>query len=424
MMMFARLKPRSIQPIEWLIALNITIAILVAVQARTFSPVITGFSIVAALSAGLVLYLLRAEPALAPSDASAPAQDQRPASKPAPSPLALDNDRMAEIAELLCVIKPAASSNAASAERLALRQLEEALRRLANGDAAQLLSVNFPEQLNGLRFQFNRLASTLQVNLLPTSRAVLDLRENAYGAQESFVLLSAGMDKMHSHAKSLGDAINLLTNTLRTSTRNAERVCQSHTDMQQRSIRAGQLIHEIDDYHTAAQTIRHELDTICRKTADLAIHAEQFASAPDQHHEAIRRSHASDCVDIARSLMQSCHAMATTLEAGSKGIAQLRHELGHWADAVTQQGEPGDRLAQDLCQELGQITKTQALTREITSVTKQLSAMADHAESRMLKIMSGTTTIETRLSLFKAKPAETVVGMSATTKAPHLRCVT
>ncbi len=34
MMMFARLKPRSIQPIEWLIALNITIAILVAVQAR------------------------------------------------------------------------------------------------------------------------------------------------------------------------------------------------------------------------------------------------------------------------------------------------------------------------------------------------------------------------------------------------------
>ncbi len=65
-----------------------------------------------------------------------------------------------------------------------MRQLEEALRRLANGDAAQLLSVNFPEQLNGLRFQFNRLASTLQVNLLPTSRAVLDLRENAYGAQK------------------------------------------------------------------------------------------------------------------------------------------------------------------------------------------------------------------------------------------------
>lgn len=424
MMMFARLKPRPIQPIEWLIALNITIAILLAVQARTFSPVMTGFSILAAFSAGLVLYLLRAEPAPPPLEAPAPMQDQHALSKPAASPLALDNDRMTEIAELLSVIKLAASSNAASAEKLALRQLEEAIRRLANGDAAHLLSMNFPEHLDGLRFQFNRLASTLQVNLLPTSRAALDLRENAYGAQESFVLLAAGMDKMHSHAKSLGDAISLMTNTLRTGTRDAERVCQSHRDMQQRSIRAGELVDAIDGHYTTAQNLRQQLDAICRKTADLAIHAEQFASAPDRHREAIRRSHASDCVDIARSLMQACHVMATTLEAGSRDIAQLRHEVSHWTDALTEQAEPADRLAHDLSQELGRISQTQAMTREVASITKQLSIMADQAESRMLKIMSGTTTIETRLSLFKAKPAETLVGISTPTKAPHLRCVT
>lgn len=423
MMMFARLKHQPLEPIQWLLMLNITIAVLVAIQVWALSPVMTGFSILAAASAAIVLYLLNIEPARKRQDGPVAAKDRALHPQAANAPLAPKADERVENAGLHPATKPSTEDEARSEQKAALSRLEEALRRLANGDASSLLHAEFPQNLDGLRFHFNRLASTLQVNLLPTSRAAVELRENAYRAQSNLALFSGRIEKMQEATRAVSDATGLIRTTLRNSEADMRVLTRTLEDMQNRSEKANALVLEIGAHHNTAQAIRLRLDALSRKTADLAVAAEQFVSAPELHRDTIRRNHAGECVDIARTLMQACHEMATTLEAGSRGIAQLRHEQNYLADSLAEQAEPSARLTNNLEQELQRVAVAQTLAREIAAVTTRLCVMADGVESQMMKVMSETTTIETRLSLFNARPANRAGGEKSTA-ASHLRCVT
>lgn len=423
MMMFARLKLQPLVPIQWLLALNITITVLAAIQAWALSPVMTGFSILAALAAATALFLMHSAPAQAVRKASDAGKDQPSPLKAANSAFTPKTDEMTEIAGLLSTIKPSMSNEAQALEKASLRRLEEALRRLANGDTSSLLHAEFPDHLDGLRFQFNRLASTLQVNLLPTGRAAVDLREGAYSIQSNLALLSARMEKLQEGSRAVSDATTLTRTALRTSEADMRIVRRVFDENNARAKRTSKLVADLNTHHNAAQASRLQLEALSRRMADFAVAAEQFVSSPEVHFDAIRRSHASECVDIARTLMQTCHEMASSLEAGSRDLAYLKQDQNYLADSLTEQAEPAERLTRAIEQELQRITVAQTVAREIAAVITRLPSMTDGVSNQMMKVMSDTTTIETRLSLFKARTVDRVSEEKPRT-SPHLRCVT
>lgn len=426
MTMFARLKQQPLQPIQWLVALNITIASGLAFQASALSPVMTGFSILAAVSAALAFYLLRTR--IAPA-AFAQTSTQRAEMAPAAWSEAANgiglpkDDPMNEIAGLLTSIKPAASSPKESAEQTSLRRLEEALRRLANGETSILLHEEFPEGMDGLRFQFNRLASTLQINLLPTGRAAAQLRDNAYRAQSTIALISARMEKMLTGTKALAEATVHLGTNLKDAHGEAERLSRRRVDALTRTSRMEALTTDLAEQHAASLAARQHLHELSRRMSDLAVRAEQFASDPERHAAAFRGSHASDCVAFARDYLQACHDLSRSLEGSTQNLRQLKHEQHALAESLEEQSHSVSKLCTTLDQETHRIAISQTVAREIASVTTRLSPMAEDVEAQLMKIMGQTTTIETRLSLFKVRAAEKTTVLKPT-KAPHLRCVT
>ncbi|MCJ8509089.1 hypothetical protein MUU53_14320 [Rhizobium lemnae] len=426
MTMFARLKHQPLEPIQWLVALNIAIASGLAVKASALSPVMTGFSILAAVSAALAFYLLRIRIA---SAAPTQASTQRPETAPATQSVAANSiglpkdNPMNEIAGLPTSIKPAAFSQQESAEKISLRRLEEALRRLANGETSILLHEEFPEGMDGLRFQFNRLASTLQINLLPTGRAAALLRDNAYRAQSTIALVSARMEKMLTGSKALAEATVHLGTNLKDAHAEAERLSRRNVDALARTSRIEALRTDLAEQHAASLSAGQHLHELSRRMSDLAIRAEQFASNPERHGAAFRRSHASDCVAFARDYLQACHELSRSLEGSIQNLRQLKHEQHALAEALEEQSHCASKLCTTLDQESHRIALSQTVAREIASVTSRLSPMAEDAEAQLMKIMSQTTTIETRLSMFKTQPTEKTTTLKPT-KAPHLRCVT
>ncbi|WP_137133567.1 hypothetical protein [Rhizobium sp. FKY42] len=426
MTMFARLKHQPLQPIQWLVALNITIASCLAFQASALSPVMTSFSILAAVSAALAFYLLRISNV---SSAQTPTPAQRPGTDPANQSEATNciglpkDDPMNEIAGLLTSIKPAASSRQESAEQTSLRRLEEALRRLANGEASILLHEEFPEGTDGLRFQFNRLASTLQMNLLPTGRAAAQLRDNAYRAQSTIALISARMEKMLTGSKALADATVHLGTSLKDAHTEAERLSRRRVDDLTRTSRMEALTTDLAEQHAASLSARQHVYDLSRRMSDLAVRAEQFASDPERHGAVFRRSHASDCVSLARDYLQACHDLSRSLEGSTQNLRQLKHEQHALAESLEEQSHSASKLWTTLDQENHRIAISQTVAREVASVTTRLCPMAEDVEAQLMKIMGQTTTIETRLSLFKTRVPEKTTALK-TPKAPHLRCVT
>lgn len=426
MTMFARLKQQPLQPIQWLVALNITIASGLAFQASALSPVMTGFSILAAVSAALAFYLLCTR--IAPA-ASAQTSTQRAEMTPAAWSEAENatglpkDDPMNEIAGLLTSIKPVASSPKASAEQTSLRRLEEALRRLANGETSILLHEEFPEGVDGLRFQFNRLASTLQINLLPTGRAAAQLRDNAYRAQGTIALISARMEKMLAGSKALAEATIHTGTSLKDGHSAAEYVNRTSDDARMHSDKMEALIADLVEQQAASLAARQHVYGLSRRMSDLAIRAEQFASDPERHGAAFRRSHASDCVSFARDYLQACHDLSRSLEGSTQTLRQFKHEQHALAESLEKQSNSVSKLCTTLDQETHRIAISQTVAREVASATARLSPMAEDVEAQLIKIMGQATTIETRLSLFKVRAAEQKTVLKST-KAPHLRCVT
>lgn len=421
MTMFARLKRRPIEIILLLVTFNLVGTGLVAIMALQGSPQILGFSIVAAIAACLAIVLIASQ-VLNPLRALAREVEEISADYSQDnSAHAGKSGDIAALTEGLSALKAQIQRSNRQEEASALQKLEEALRQLANGDASHHLAISFPDRLEGLRVQFNRLASALSANIGLSAGNARSLREQARSSQSDLSVIAARLDaSMASAGKSIS-AIDVLQKAARMRHSDARRLARHGEEARQRTAALTDSVGQLNETMTQARKCSDDLDNLSHRLGDLTVKAETAANS-NSLHTGSGQNFGQDCLALARDMMQVCRQNSLTLDRQQRLVNRVRHESKFLAMDIEQIHEPATKLSNSVDLELQRLSFVQTATQEGESVMLRASAIAGATETAVVRMMSDAAAIESRLSLFRITAPESAGRAPA--NGPNLRCIT
>lgn len=421
MTMFARLKRRPIEIILLLVTFNLVGTGLVAIMALQGSPQILGFSIAAAVAACLAIIMIASQ-VLKPLRALVREVDEISADYSQDSSTShRKGGDIAALADSIGALKAQIQLSNRQEETSALQKLEEVLRQLANGDATQQLQISFPQRLEGLRVQFNRIVSALSANIGLSAGNARSLREQARSSQSDLSVIAARLDaSMASAGKSIS-AIDVLQKAARMRHGDARRLARHGEEARQRTVALTESIGQLSEAMTAARKCSDDLDTLSHRLGDLTVRAETAANS-NALVAGRSQGFGQDCLSLARDMMQVCRQNALNLDRQQRLVNRVRHETKFLAMDLEQVHEPAAKLSTSVDLELQRLSFLHAATQEGESVMLRASAIAGATETAVVRMMSDAAAIESRLSLFRVAAPESLGRAPA--NGPNLRCIT
>lgn len=422
MKMFTRLKRRPIEIILLLVTFNLVGTSLIAIQALQDSPRILGFSIAAAIAACLAIAMIATQVLDPLRRLVRHAHDPETNSASLQHLAAGRNDDFGQLAGIVSSLQEDIARRKAEERDSPLHRLEESLRKLANGDVATLLYASFPERFDGLRVQFNRLASSLGANIAPACGNAQSVKQQARSSQADLAVMAARLDASLGAVRKTTSALEALTKAARMRHGDASLTARRLTEAAERSAALTAAVGELTEAGRQSLECRDELDSLTHRLADLAVRAERAVAQGAGTSSTTERELAGECLSLTRSMMQICRQNALTLDKQQRLHGKLRNEAKFLAMDLSHAVEPADRVARNSDLELQRLTFVQSATREIEGVMSRASAIAGATETAIIRMMSDASAIETRLSLFRIAVPE---GPSRTpANGPNLRSVT
>ncbi|SIQ16656.1 hypothetical protein SAMN05880590_102371 [Rhizobium sp. RU35A] len=444
MMMFTRLKNQSIETILLLATFNLVAVGLIAIKAARVSPEILGFSIVAAFAAGTAIAILAFKLA---DPLNRLAQQASEWNRPDTEADLADRERTDTIGTLargISGLKEAIQDNEAD-HSAARGVLDEAMRRLSNGDATTLVQQPFPEAMEGLRVRFNRLASMLNLNLSVISRATQGMREQARSSQADLTVIGDRLVNARPAMQKALSAIEVMQRATRLRGEDARLVSRSTAEGQQASWRLGRAAGEAHDAAAAATSTFGDLSQLIERVGDLAIRAESLASASEQRLRApsasshptaahgrptvqpipadALRQLAADCTEAARSLMLQYRQVDSHLADTQHALSRVLRETDCVGQALTEMAEPAERLSHNVDLEHQRLTLAHETVGETAVVLERSREIVASTEACLVKVAGDVAIIDTRLSLFAFTQQDEPVRRERGLK-PTLRSVT
>lgn len=432
MMMFTRLKNQSIETILLLATFNLVAVGLIAIKASRVSPEILGFSIAAAIAAGAAIVMLAfklgdplARLARQASEWTTPETEEDRADQ-------RRHDTIGQLARGIAGLKGAIRETETDCSP-SRAQLDEAMRRLSNGDATTLLQQPFPEALEGLRVRFNRLTSMLNLNLSVVRRAVLVVREQARASQGDLAVIGERLVNARPTMHKALSSIEVMQRATRMRGEDARLVSRSAEDGRQASQRLGRAAGEAHEAAEAATAAFEALNTLVARIGDLAIRAESIASSLEQRRKGMApaphpsadavRQLAGECTETARGLMLQCRQMDNHMSEARHALTRILREADGVGEALTDMTEPAERLSHNVDLEGQRLSQAHAAVSETEAVLQRSHEIVEATEASLVRMMGEAAIVETRLSLFVLsapdEPARRSTGLR-----PSLRCVT
>ncbi|MFD1745239.1 HAMP domain-containing protein [Rhizobium helianthi] len=422
MTMFTRLKRRPIEIILLLVTFNLVGTALIAVQALQGSPRILGFSIAAAIAACLAIVMIASQILDPLRRLVRHAQDPGNKSESIDHLSANRTDELGQLAGIVSGLQGEIARQKDEEKDSPLTRLEEAMRKLANGDVSNLLYASFPERFEGLRIQFNRLASSMGANIAPACGNAQSIKQQARSSQADLAVMAARLDASLGTVRKTSSALEALSKAARMRHGDASATTRHLAEAAERSAALTAAVGELTEAGQQTLECRDELDTLTRRLADLAVRAESAAAQGSGTSATAERALASECLALTREMMQVCRQNTLTLDKQQRLQGKLRNEAKFLAMDLSYALEPSGRVARNSDLELQRLSFVQSATREIEGVMARASAIAGATETAIIRMMSDASAIETRLSLFRIAVPE---GPSRTpANGPNLRSVT
>ncbi|MCO5731992.1 hypothetical protein [Rhizobium sp. SSA_523] len=433
MMMFTRLKTRSVETGLFLLAVNLATIILMAIMAGGSSRGILGFSIVAALAAiGACIVFIRGV--------------RTPLNHMARQTLAagtgkvhLDachlqrSDDLGVLARALVrreeprIAEPDLST-------IHVHAIGEAVRRLSNGDLNCQIGDSLPEPLESLRMRVNRLSAMLNINLYAVRENNAEMKERARASQGDLAIIAERIRNCLPTAAKAMSATDVLHRSAhrrhddaRFIVRQAQEARMHGADMPDLAATAG----------AALEASSHSLDELTRlahAVGDLAIEAEALHSAltaaPTPSEAPIpstgvpmARALADKAVKTTEQILRQCRETDLLLAEGQRATQRLERMAGHTDKALADLIEPAERLARNVDLETQRLSLAHLAATETDHVLTRALDIVQSTEGSMIRIISEAGSLETRLSTFHLSAPDRD-GNRLNGDKPSLRCIT
>ncbi len=435
MMMFTRLKIRPIETILFFVAFNLVAALLIAFSAMRTSPEILGFSILAALSActAMVMIALTIDAPL--RRLARDAETAQVTGENAPERLeARRHDEIGVLARALLRPKPTAPDVPPVSEEM-VRRIDEALRRLSNGDLNCQIQEELEAPFEPLRMRVNRLAAMLNVNLYAVRENNALLREQARSSQGDLAIIGDRIANAIPTASKASTALEVLQRSSRLRHDDADLIARrvdalggTDTQLTQTAV----LIREAGD---GASRSLDRLTELAHAVGDLAIQAEHLSvvlqpspgATPtgSEGDEAVRltRALADAGIETAQNLLRQCRETEQHVADANHAALRLERTALHVGSAILDLKEPAQRLARNADLEMQRLSLAHLAAAETDTVLARSLDIVQASEGAMVRMMSEVGAVETRLAAFQfASPAQT--GRVRAGEKPNLRCIT
>ncbi|WP_165217893.1 hypothetical protein [Affinirhizobium pseudoryzae] len=437
MMMFTRLKIRPIETILFFVAFNLVAAVLIAVSAMRISPEILGFSILAALSAcaAMVMIAVSIDAPLKRLARDADAS-QRAGHVHESGRDTMRRDEIGALARALLHPQPAPPEAPAASEET-VRRIDEALRRLSNGD----LNCQIQEELEGpfeaLRMRVNRLAAMLNVNLYAVRENNALLREQARSSQGDLAIIGDRIANAIPTAKKASAAIEVLQRAARMRHDDAELIVRRVDTLSGTDAQLTQMAAAIRDAGDGASHALDRLTELAHAVGDIAIQAEHLSVVlrPEEAHgkaEAgfdsdrplqMTRALADASMRTAQDLLQQCREAEQQVAECNREALRLERVALHAGAAIADLKEPAERLSRNADLEMQRLSLAHLAAAETDTVLARSLDIVQANEGAMIRMMSEVSAVETRLAAFQfAAPAQ--AGRARAGEKPNLRCIT
>lgn len=438
MMMFTRLKIRPIETILFFVAVNLVAVVLVAVSAMKTSPEILGFSILAALSAcaavTLIVVTIDAPLKRLARDAEALQLEGLPLQE---RPETGRHDAIGALARALLRPQPAPPEAPAQADET-LKRIDEALRRLSNGDLNCQIQEEFEGPLEALRMRVNRLAATLNVNLYAMRDNSAVLREQARSSQGDLAIIGDRIATSLPTAKKASTALEVLQRSARMRHDDAGLIARQVEGLCGTGTQVSELAGSIREAGDGASRSLDRLTELAHAVGDLAIQAEQLSvvlqpesavskgqpgSNRDEAPLRLTRTLADASMQTARDLLRQCRETEQHVAEANRAATRLERLGLHAGSAIADLKEPADRLARNADLETQRLSLAHLAAAETETVLARSLDIVQASEGALIRMMSEVSAIDTRLATFQfAAPAQ--AGRARAGEKPNLRCIT
>lgn len=437
MMMFTRLKIRPIETILFFVAFNLVAVLLIAVAAVRTSPEILGFSILASLSACaawvMIAFTVDAPLKRLARDAEAaqragPVTEERTDHK--------RRDEIGVLARALLGLQPALPEASAQPDET-MRRIDEALRRLSNGDLNCQIQEEFEGPFEGLRMRVNRLAAMLNINLYAMRENSAMLREQARSTQGDLAVIGDRITNAIPTARKASTALEVLQRSSRMRHDDAERIARRVEALDGTDVQLTQAALAIRDAGEGASHSLDRLTELAHAVGDLAIQAEQLSialqspagqgedngggdrDAPQQ----LTRALADASMQTAQNLLRQCRETEQHVAEGNRLALRLERSAVHVGSAIADLKEPAERLARNADLEMQRLSLAHLAAAETDNVLARSLDIVQASEGALIRMMSEVSAVETRLAAFQFA-APTQPGRARAGEKPNLRCIT
>ncbi|RCW21893.1 methyl-accepting chemotaxis protein [Ciceribacter lividus] len=312
--------------------------------------------------------------------------------------------------------------------------LDEGLDRLASGDLAFQISQAFPQDLEGLRHNFNKALSTLSQTLSGIGGNSVAVREGSEEMRAGADQLAARTERQAAAITETASAIKAITDAVKTQIARAEDAERLARNAKNDTEHSGHIMRDtiaaMEAIQTSSQQINQiigVIDEIAFQTNLLALNAgveaaragesgKGFAVVAQEVRELAQRS-AAAAKEIASLLAKSTSEVANGVSLVEKAGSALE---GIGAHVVAINGQIGE-IMESTREEAQTLVEINSSVGQIDIMTQQNAAMVEETTAAIHRLASEAVEMDQRLGQFQlaqsGRPADDRYGHDAMRRA-------
>ena len=291
--------------------------------------------------------------------------------------------------------------------------LDEGLDRLAGGDLAFQITQAFPQELEGLRMNFNKALSTLSQTLSAIGGNSVAVREGSEEMRAGADQLAARTERQAAAITETASAIKAITDAVKTQIARAEDAGRISRNAKDDTEQSGHIMREtiaaMEAIKTSSQQINQiigVIDEIAFQTNLLALNAgveaaragesgKGFAVVAQEVRELAQRS-SSAAKEIAGLLAKSTGEVATGVSLVEKAGTALN---GIGAHVLAINGQIGE-IMESTREEAQTLVEINSSVGQIDVMTQQNAAMVEETTAAIHRLASEAVEMDQRLGQF------------------------
>ncbi|WP_052249390.1 methyl-accepting chemotaxis protein [Tateyamaria sp. ANG-S1] len=300
------------------------------------------------------------------------------------------------------------------AQSIVVTSLRRGLEHVAQGDLSYRIDVDFPQEYEALRSDFNRAISTLGGVIGEVMRSTSDLMDLVGAVEQSAHDLARRTEAQVASLEVTSHAIDTLHGVVRASTGNAQATASTAAKMRNDAVEGGEIVRRavtaMDGIETASREIAKinaVMDGIAFQTNLLALNAGVEAARAGEAGRGFSvvasevRALSQRATEAARGISDLTEASSGQVQAGVALVSQAGDALQDIVESVAGMTGSVQKIADATQAQSDQLSEVNVSVAEIDKVAQGNATMFESTNAACASLTAGMDQMMRRLAQFK-----------------------